>query len=119
VSAELLIGDRAFRDATRTRLEAAKPSFGQHLAEPADAGAHPIVLALITNAAATGSLGDRLPSFTKVFLRRNAQRLERMGFAVHLDEIPNAPPQVSTTAPRPARRRRRVSVAAAKSRPAR
>jgi transposase-like protein len=46
----------------------------------------------------------------QVFLRQNVRRLRNMGFNVYVDEIPVAPPQVSSLPPRPARRGRRPSV---------
>jgi uncharacterized protein (TIGR04141 family) len=107
VSADLLLDEPNFRDALRDRLKAARPGFEQHVTEPARPADHSIVLALITNVAATGDVAGALPFFTKVFLRQNVRRLRNMGFAVFLDEIPVATPQVSSVPPRQARRRRR------------
>jgi uncharacterized protein (TIGR04141 family) len=106
VSADLLLDDPAFRVKLRDLLKTERPGFERHIAEPAQASHHSIVLALITNIAATGKPAAALPFFTKVFLRQNVRRLQHMGFDVFLDEIPVAPLQVSSAPPRPARRRR-------------
>lgn len=92
-----------------------KPGFEKLLGEPVSAADHSIVLALITNTAATGDVAGGLPFFTKVFLRQNVRRLQNVGFVVCLDEIPVATPGVSSATPRPARKRRRP----AKQRPLR
>ncbi|MEA2370420.1 MAG: hypothetical protein QOH12_814 [Solirubrobacteraceae bacterium] len=107
VSAGLLLNEHEFRDALRDRLAVACPGFERLVEEPARAPKHPIVLALITNAAATGRVAAELPFFTKVFLRHSVRPLINMGFAVHVDEIAVAPPQVSALPPRPTRRRRK------------
>jgi len=110
VSASLLLNEREFRDALRDRLAVAHPGFEALVEDPARAPNHPIVLALITNAAATGRAAAELPFFTKVFLRQNVRPLINMGFAVHVDEIAVAPPQVSSLPPSPTRRRRRPAI---------
>jgi uncharacterized protein (TIGR04141 family) len=105
VSADLLLSEQAFRDELRGKLRDDGRGFEQRITDPARSADHPLVLGLITNAAATGNVADGLPFFTKVFLRQNVRRLQQMGFSVHLDEIPVALPQVGRTRPRPARRR--------------
>lgn len=107
VSADLLLDEPDFRGKLRDRLKSVRPGFEHLVGEPASAADHAIVLALITNTAATGDVAGGLPFFTKVFLRQNIRRLRHMGFRVFLDEIPVAPPGVSSTVPRPARKRRR------------
>jgi hypothetical protein len=109
VSADLLLDEPQFRAGMRARLAAARPGFEQYLAAPVRAADHPIVLALITNTAATGLVAAGLPFFTKVFLRQNVRRLRNMGFDLFIDEIAVAPAQVSSLPPRPARHRRRRS----------
>lgn len=107
VSADMLLDEPEFRAGMRARLASVRPGFEQYLGEPTRATDHPIVLALITNTAATGRVAAGLPFFTKVFLRQNIRRLRNMGFDVFIDEIAVAPPQVSSLPPRPARQRRR------------
>jgi uncharacterized protein (TIGR04141 family) len=117
VSAGLLLNERAFRDELRNRLSVAHPGFERLVGEPALARDHPIVLALITNTAATGRVATELPFFTKVFLRQNVRPLINMGFAVHVDEIPVAPPQLTSPPPKPKQRSPRA--AAPRPRPTR
>ena len=91
----------------REHLKAVQPGIENLVAEPARAADHSIVLALITNNAATGDVAGGLPFFTKVFLRQNVRRLQNMGFVVCLDEVPVVATGVSSAIPRPARKRRR------------
>lgn len=107
VSGELLRNDPAFRTALRDRLAMTQPGFERQVREPAQPAEHAIILALITNATATGRTAAELPFFTKVFLRQNVRLLRNMGFAVYLDEISVSAPQVSSLTPRPSRRGRR------------
>jgi uncharacterized protein (TIGR04141 family) len=106
VSARLLLDEPAFRAGMRGELKSAKPGYETKIAEPARAAEHPVVLALITNSAATRKVAESLPFFSKVFLRQNARQLQGMGFEVFIDEIAVEPAQVSRRRPRPARRRR-------------
>jgi uncharacterized protein (TIGR04141 family) len=106
VSATLLLDEREFRDGVRKELKQARAGFEQKLAEPALAADHPIVLALITNASATGKIADALPFFTKVFLRQNVRQLQDMGFEVFLDEIAVESPGPSKLPPRARRLKR-------------
>jgi hypothetical protein len=87
-----------------------QPGFENLVGEPARAADHSIVLALITNNAATGDVASGLPFFTKVFLRQNVRRLQNMGFLVCLDEVPVATTGVSSAKPQPARKRRRSTI---------
>jgi uncharacterized protein (TIGR04141 family) len=105
VSADLLLSERRFRDELRDELDRDGHGLATRVGEPACAADHSLVLGLITNLAATGDVGARLPFFTKVFLRQNVRRLQAMGFTVHLDEIAVTLPQVTRTRPRPTRRR--------------
>jgi uncharacterized protein (TIGR04141 family) len=105
VSADLILADNAFRDELRAKLRDDGRGFEKLVREPAQSADHPLVLALITNVAATGDVAGGLPFFTKVFLRQNVRRLQQMGFTVYLDEVAVAQPQVSRKPPRPARRR--------------
>lgn len=100
VSADLLLNEQAFRDELRGRLSATRPGFERLVRDPARASEHPIVLALITNTVATGRVTSELPFFTKVFLRQSVRPLINMGFAVHVDEIAVATPQVSSRPPK-------------------
>jgi uncharacterized protein (TIGR04141 family) len=114
VSAALLIDEPHFRSELRDQLKSIRPGFEQVVTEPANPATHAIVLALITNVAATGDVARALPFFTKVFLRQNVRRMRRMGFSVFLDEIPVAPPRVSSRPPHAARKHR-PSVASPRS----
>lgn len=107
VSGELLLDEPNFRTKMREHLKAVQPGIENLVAEPARAADHSIVLALITNNAATGDVAGGLPFFTKVFLRQNVRRLQNMGFVVCLDEVPVVATGVSSAIPRPARKRRR------------